>query len=257
MKGYHSDIVIEIIGLKGIPDIKAGDDIGKIICEKADEQIGGLRNGDIVVVASKIVAKSEGRIVKLSDVQPSPFAIRVAELTGKSPELVELILRESNKIVRMRDGHLIVETKHGFICANAGIDRSNVAGGEDVVALLPEDPDQSAKRIRMKIAELKGIDVAVIISDTFGRAWRRGHVNFAVGISGIKIIKDYRGMKDMYGYILSVTQMAVVDELAAAAELAMGKSSGVPIVIIRGYEYPRGEDSIKEIFYPEEKDLFR
>jgi len=249
--------VITIVGLKGFPDIKAGDDIAKMICEKAEEQIGGLRDNDIIVVASKIVAKAEGRIVKLSDIQPSPFAKRVAELTGKTPELVELILRESNKIVRMRGGHLIVETKHGFVCANAGIDKSNVAGGEDIVSLLPEDPDRSARGIRDRIRELKGVDVAVIISDTFGRAWRRGHVNFAIGIAGINVIKDYRGTQDMYGYTLRVTQMAIVDELAAAAELAMGKSKGIPVVVIRGYDYPKGEDSIKNIIYPEEKDLFR
>ncbi|MEM0212500.1 MAG: coenzyme F420-0:L-glutamate ligase [Candidatus Methanomethylicia archaeon] len=249
--------IITIVGLKGFPDIKAGDDIAKMICEKAEEQIGGLRDNDIIVVASKIVAKAEGRIVKLSDIQPSPFAKRVAELTGKTPELVELILRESNKIVRMRGGHLIVETKHGFVCANAGIDKSNVAGGEDIVSLLPEDPDRSARGIRDRIRELKGVDVAVIISDTFGRAWRRGHVNFAIGIAGINVIKDYRGTQDMYGYTLRVTQMAIVDELAAAAELAMGKSKGIPVVVIRGYDYPKGEDSIKNIIYPEEKDLFR
>jgi len=252
-----SEDVIMIIGLKGIPDIKAGDDIAKIICEKAEEQIGGLRDNDIIVVASKIVAKAEGRIVKLSEIQPSPFAKRVAELTRKTPELVELILRESNKIIRMRNGHLIVETKHGFICANAGIDKSNVAGGEDIVSLLPEDPDKSARQIRDRIRELKSVDVAVIISDTFGRAWRRGHVNFAIGIAGIRVIKDYRGTPDMYGYTLRVTQMAIVDELAAAAGLAMGKSSRIPVVIIRGYDYPKGEDSIRDLLYPEEKDLFR
>lgn len=253
----NNEDVITIIGLRGFPDIKAGDDIAKMICEKAEEQIGGLRDNDIIVVASKIVAKAEGRIVNLSNVQPSPFAKRVAELTGKSPELVELILRESNKIIRMRGGHLIVETKHGFVCANAGIDKSNVAGGEEIVSLLPEDPDKSARGIRDRIKELKGVDVAVIISDTFGRAWRRGHVNFAIGIAGINVIKDYRGTQDMYGYTLRVTQIAIVDELAAAAELAMGKSKGIPVVVIRGCDYPKGEDSIKNIIYPEEKDLFR
>ncbi|MEM2136822.1 MAG: coenzyme F420-0:L-glutamate ligase [Candidatus Methanomethylicia archaeon] len=248
---------IRIIGLKSIPDIKAGDDIAEIICEKADKQGVGLESDDIIVVASKIVAKAEGRIVKLSEVQPSPFAKRVSELTNKTPELVELILRESNKIVRMRNGHLIMETKHGFICANAGIDKSNVASGEEVVALLPEDPDQSARRIRDRIRELKNIDVAIIISDTFGRAWRRGHVNFAIGVAGISVIRDYRGQQDIYGYTLRVTQMAIVDELAAAAELAMNKSDRIPVVIIRGYKYPKGEDTIKNLLYPEDKDLFR
>ena len=166
-------------------------------------------------------------------------------------------MRESNKIVKMKFRHIIVETKHGFVCANAGIDRSNVAGRKDVVSLLPEDPDESARKIRNRIKELKGVDVAVIISDTFGRAWRAGHVNFAIGIAGMKPIRDYRGEQDMFGYTLRVTQMAIADELAAAAELAMGKSNGIPVVIIRGYEYPRGEGSHEELIYPEEKDLFR
>lgn len=248
---------IEIIGLRGIPDIKENDDIAEIICRKADEQGVELREGDVIVIASKIVSKAEGRLVRLDEVEPSPFAVKIGEDMHKTPELVELILRESRKIVKMKFRHLIVETKHGFVCANAGIDRSNVAGERNIVALLPENPDESAKRIREGIKKRKNIEVAVIISDTFGRAWRRGHVNFAIGISGMKPIKDYRGTRDIYGYTLRVTQMAVADELAAAAELAMGKSDKIPVVIIRGYDYPRGDGSSKELIYPEEKDLFR
>ncbi|RLE55061.1 MAG: coenzyme F420-0:L-glutamate ligase [Candidatus Methanomethylicota archaeon] len=248
---------IEIIGLRGIPDIKENDDIAEIICRKADEQGVGLREGDVIVIASKIVSKAEGRLVRLDEVEPSPFAVKIGEDMHKTPELVELILRESRKIVKMKFRHLIVETKHGFVCANAGIDRSNVAGERNIVALLPENPDESAKRIREGIKRRKNIEVAVIISDTFGRAWRRGHVNFAIGISGMKPIKDYRGTRDIYGYTLRITQMAVADELAAAAELAMGKSDRIPVVIIRGYDYPRGDGSSKELIYPEEKDLFR
>jgi len=248
---------IKIIGLKGIPVIKKGDNLARIICEAADKQGVGIKDGDIIVVASKVVAKAEGRIVHLNEVEPSAFAKRIGEVMRKDPRLVELVLRESNKIVKMKFRHLIVETKHGFVCANAGIDRSNVAGEKDIVSLLPENPDESARKIREGIKKIKGVDVAVIISDTFGRAWRAGHVNFAIGISGMKPIKDYRGQPDMFGYTLRVTQMAIADELAAAAELAMGKSSGIPVVIIRGYNYPRGEGSYKELLYPEEKDLFR
>ena len=248
---------IRIIGLKGIPEIYEGTDLGKLICEKADEEGVGIVEGDIIVVASKIVSKAEGRLVKLSEIKVSPFAQRVGEIMDKTPELVELILQESNKIVRMKSRHIIVETKHGFVCANAGIDHSNVRPDKDYVALLPVDPDQSARRIRNRVKEIKNINVAVIISDTFGRAWRKGHVNFAVGTAGINHIKDYRGTPDIHGHILRVTQIAIIDELAAAAELAMGKSDKIPVVIIRGYQYPKGELPIREITYPEEKDLFR
>jgi len=257
VKKYEENKVIKIIGLKNIPIINEGDDLAKIICEAADRQGVGVEDGDVIVIASKIVAKAEGRIVNLNDIQPSQFATRIGELMNKDPRLVELILRESNKIVKMKFRHLIVETRHGFVCANAGIDRSNVAGQKDVVSLLPENPDDSARKIRERIKEIKGVNVAVIISDTFGRAWRAGHVNFAIGIAGMKPIKDYRGEQDMFGYTLRVTQMAIADELAAAAELAMGKNDGIPVVIIRGYEYPKGEGSSKDLIYPEEKDLFR
>lgn len=257
MKKKSSYNEIKIIGLKGIPIIREGDDIGKIICETAKKQQVEIEDGDIIVIASKIIAKAEGRLVNLATVTPSIFAQRVAELTRKDPRLVELILQESNKIVKMKGRHLIMETRHGFVCANAGIDRSNVMGEKEIVSLLPKDPDLSARKIMKRIEELTGRKVAIIISDTFGRAWRRGHVNFAIGVAGMKPIKEYIGRSDMFGYTLRVTQMAIADELAAAAELAMGKADGIPVVIIKGYDYPKGDGTAQELIYPEEKDLFR
>jgi len=247
---------IQIMGVRGIPIVKRGDDLASMIVEAAEASGIGVKDGDVLVVAQKIVSKAEGRLVELSKVTPSPFALRIAELTNRDPRLVELVLRESNRAVRMRDGHMIMETRHGFVCANAGVDLSNISGGE-IASLLPEDPDASAARIREGIRRLRGVDVAVIISDTFGRAWRLGHVDFAIGVSGMKPLRDYRGQKDMFGYELKVTTMAVADELAAAAELIMGKSSGIPVVIIRGYEYEKGEGTARELIRPIEQDLFR
>lgn len=247
---------IQILGLQGIPIVKKGDDLASMIVEAAEASAIGIKDGDIVVVAQKIVSKAEGRLIELSGVSPSSFALRIAELTNRDARLVELVLRESNRAVRMRDGHMIMETRHGFVCANAGVDLSNVSGG-DVASLLPEDPDASASRIREGIRRLRGVDVAVIISDTFGRPWRLGHVDFAIGVAGMKPLRDYRGQKDMFGYELKVTTMAVADEIAAAAELVMGKSSGIPVVIIRGYEYERGEGTAKELIRPIQQDLFR
>ena len=248
--------MITITGLTGIPLIKAGDNLGKLIVEAAEKNGFPLLDGDVVVVAQKVVSKAEGRIVDLTKVKPSSFALTIAKETDKDPRQVEVILRETRRIVKMRDKHLIMETKHGFACANAGVDRSNVLG-ENCVSLLPEDPDRSAQKIREEIKRLTGVDVAVIISDTFGRPWRLGHVNFAVGLAGMLPFKDYRGINDMFGYTLKVTMMAVADELAAAAELAMGKTKGIPVVVIRGYRYPRGDGSARELVRPLERDLFR
>jgi coenzyme F420-0:L-glutamate ligase/coenzyme F420-1:gamma-L-glutamate ligase len=195
-------------------------------------------------------------MVDLLKIQPSAFAKTVARQINRNPEHVEVILRESSGIVRMKDNHLITETKHGYVCANAGVDKSNVTG-KHRVSLLPEDPDGSAERIRRRIEGLSKVKVAVVISDTFGRAWRIGHVNFAIGVAGMKPVRDYRGQRDMFGYKLRVTAMAVVDELAAAAELVMNKSDGIPVVIIKGYSYPRGKGSAKELVRPIQEDLFR
>lgn len=246
---------IRIIGLTGMPEARAGDDIAaQVIAAAAGGP--GLLDGDVVVVTQKIVSKAEGRVLKLEDVTPSPEADRLAAETEKDPRLVELILRESTRIVRQRGPVLITETRHGFVCANAGIDASNV-GPEGLVCLLPEDPDRSAGLIREAIKESAGADVAVIISDTFGRPWRDGHSNVAVGLAGMLPFADYVGQVDPHGYELRVSTLAVADELAAASELVMGKLDGVPAAIVRGYPYPRGEGSARQIVRDPEKDLFR
>jgi coenzyme F420-0:L-glutamate ligase/coenzyme F420-1:gamma-L-glutamate ligase len=184
------------------------------------------------------------------------MAEEIARVSGKDPRHVEVILQQSNKIIRRKDAHLIVETRHGFVCANAGVDKSNVED-PDSITVLPVDADRSARSIRERIREVAGVDVGVIISDTFGRAWRIGQVNVAIGVDGLQPITDYRGQKDMFGYVLNVTQMAVADELASAAELVMRKSDGIPVAIIRGFNYTPGGGSASELIRPEEEDLFR
>ena len=249
--------MLTILPVKGIPDIKKGDDLGKLILGKVEDQGDEFQQGDIAVVSQKIVSKAEGRILPLSKIMPSDFAKTIATETGKDPRQVEVVLRESKKIIRMRAGHLITETSHGFICANAGVDQSNVGTKRDSVTLLPRDSDASADRIRKTIHHTTGKEVPVIITDTFGRAWRIGQVNFAIGISGMKPIRDYRGTKDMYRRTLQVTEIAVADELASAAELVMNKTDKVPVAIIRGYKAPRGRGRVKDLLRPEEFDLFR
>jgi len=249
--------MLTILPVMGLPDIKKGDDLGKLILGKVEEQGDEFQQGDIAVVSQKIVSKAEGRILPLAKIIPSDFAKTIATETGKDPRQVEVVLRESKKIIRMRAGHLITETSHGFICANAGVDQSNVGTKRDSVALLPRDSDASADRIRKTIHHTTGKDVPVIITDTFGRAWRIGQVNFAIGISGMKPIHDYRGTKDMYRQTLQVTEIAVADELASAAELVMNKADRVPVAIVRGYRAPRGRGRVKDLIRPEEFDLFR
>ncbi|MEM1543632.1 MAG: coenzyme F420-0:L-glutamate ligase [Candidatus Bathyarchaeia archaeon] len=249
--------VISIIPVTGLPIIQHGDDIGLLICEAAAKQGTPIEDGDIIVVTHVIVSRAEGNIINLDSVSPSEFAKTVAEVLGKDPALVEVILRESRSIVRMGDGHIISETKHGFICANAGVDKSNVPG-ERNVAPLPKDPDLSARIIRRRIREVSGKDVAVIISDTHGRPLRNGEINVAVGVAGIKPIRDRRGEKDLFGYTLKVKQTAIADELCSAAELVIGQADeGIPVAIIRGYPYERAEDATaRDLIRPREKDLF-
>jgi len=249
--------LLTIIPVKGIPHVESGDNLGEIVVARLKEQGEEFQEGDIVVVSQKIVSKAEGRIVNLSKVTPSSFASFVGKEAGKDPRQVEVILRETRKIVRMKAGHLITETKHGFICANAGVDASNVARGKDAVTLLPLDPDDSADRIGKTIRKLTGKRVPVIVTDTFGRAWRMGQVNFAIGVSGMKPIHDYKGTRDMYRHTLHVTEIAVADELASAGELVMNKSDKVPVAIVRGYTYRRGKGTGKNLLRPEELDLFR
>jgi len=249
--------VIQIIGVEGLPIIKAGDNLAELICRAAERQGTPIQDGDIIVVTHVVVSRAEGRVVNLDEVTPSPFAKTVAELYGKDLAVVEVVLREAKSIRRMADGKIITETKHGFVCANSGVDKSNVPG-ERFVALLPEDPDASAARIRREIRRLTGCDVAVIISDTHGRPLREGEINVAVGVSGLKPIRDRRGEKDLFGYVLRVKQTAVADELSSAAELVIGQADeGVPVAIIRGYKYIKSEDArATELIRPREKDLF-
>jgi len=248
--------LIQILGIAKMPIVKSGDNIGDQIVQAAKAEDILIQANDIIVIAQKIVSKAEGNLLDLSTIQPSPLAETIAKTSGKDPRHVEVILRESTSIVRMRGAHLIVETRHGFVCANAGVDRSNV-GMNDSVVLLPVDPDKSAKLIRRQIVELTGANVGVIISDTFGRAWRNGQVNVAIGVAGLNPIADYRGTQDMFGNQLNVTQIAIADELASAAELVMRKSDRIPVAIIRGVEYVKQRGSIKPLIRPKEEDLFR
>jgi len=249
--------IIQIIPVIGLPIIKRGDDLGVLICEAAAKQGTPIEDGDIIVVTHVIVSRAEGNVINLDEVIPSEFAKNIAEETGKDPALVEVVLRESKSIVRMDGRHIICETKHGFICANAGVDRSNVPG-ERNVATLPKDPDMSAQKIRQSIKNFSGKNVAVIISDTHGRPLRRGEINVAIGVAGIKPIRDRRGERDLFGYILRVKQTAIADELSSAAELVIGQADeGIPVAIIRGYKYEVSEDATaKDLIRPREKDLF-
>lgn len=242
-----------------MPEVVSGDQVGHIISDAVQAQGTPIEDGDVLIVTQKIVSKAEGRVIDLRSVEPSYFARQLADESGKDPRLIELVLRESRSIVRMDvdRGIIITETKHGFVCANAGIDTSNVPG-DSLVALLPEDPDESARRIREQLRDtMLGASVAVIISDTFGRAWREGHVNFAIGVAGISPLKDYKGTPDAYGRILKVTNIAIADEMASAAELVTAKAINVPAAIVRGYEYAQEPDSIRHVVRERSRDLFR
>ena len=246
---------LELIGVESMGEVARGDSVGRLICEACARAGIAFRDGDVVVIAQKIVSKAEGQLVDLAAVQPSPRARELARELGKEAALVEVILGESRGIIRTGARALVVETHHGFICANAGVDQSNV--GKRHVALLPEDPDGSARRIGEEIHRETGKKPGVVISDSFGRPWRLGTVDVAVGISGIKAVKDERGLKDSYGYELKAAVAAIADEIAAAAELVMGKRDGVPVVIVRGCETEKEEGSVKELLRPVAEDLFR
>ena len=247
---------IRIIGLHGLPEVVPGDDVGQLVVEAAAAQELLIEEGDVLVVAQKVVSKAEGRLVSLSDVEPSPLAIQIALEHERDPRHTEVVLRECKRIVRMDRGVIIAETRHGFRCANAGVDASNVEGA-DMVVLLPLDPDSSANILAARVNQALGVLVGVIISDTFGRPWREGAVNVAIGVSGINPLLDYRGHVDSYGRPLRTTTIAVVDELAAAAELAMGKLGRVPAVLIKGCRYDGGNEGIGALIRPAERDMFR
>jgi coenzyme F420-0:L-glutamate ligase/coenzyme F420-1:gamma-L-glutamate ligase len=249
---------ISVIAVESLPMITEGCNVGKLIVDAAEKQNTPIKERDIIVITHKIVSKAEGNVVNLDEVAPSKRAREIAQKTGKEPVLVEVILRETKEIVRLGSNSLITETKNGIVCANAGVDRSNVEGDRNVT-LLPKDSDASAKRIREEIRKLAGCDVAVIISDTHGRPLRMGEINVTIGTAGIKPIRDRRGEKDLFGYVLRIKQTAVADELASAAELVIGQSNeGIPAAIIRGYNYQPAENApARELSRPKEKDLFR
>ncbi len=247
---------IRIIGLPGIPIVTPGDNLPVLIGRALETTSLTLRNGDVMVVTQKIVSKAENCLIQLADITPSAFAVHYAAQWDKDPRSVEVVLQQSRRIVKMDRGVIIAETHHGFICANAGVDQSNMEGS-GVVAVLPPDPDASARTIRQGLQAMLGVDVAVIISDTFGRPWRDGLVNVAIGLAGMEAVKDYTGLHDAQGYELKVTALSVADELAAAAELVMNKLDQVPVAIIQGYDYPRGEGRLSQLIREPERDLFR
>jgi coenzyme F420-0:L-glutamate ligase/coenzyme F420-1:gamma-L-glutamate ligase len=249
--------LIQIIPVRISTDIRPGDDLAALIAAAAQEVGLDLLDGDIVVVAQKIVSKSEGRIVDLTQVKPSKKALDLAKKNDKDARIVQLILKESKRIVRAKNGVIIAETRHGFICANSGVDQSN-SEGEQTAILLPLDPDASASSIRRALKKNSGRNLAVIITDTFGRPFRNGQTNVAIGVAGIEPLKSYVGSEDMYGKTLRVTEIAIVDEIASAAELVMGKADRIPAVIVRGYDYEKSEKSrIKNLIRNKKKDLFR
>lgn len=244
---------VRVIPLLGLPELDEGDDLAALLAD-ACSRAGGLEEGDIVVVAQKAVSKVEGRIVQLDEIEPSARAIELAGNDG-DPRQVEVILRETVEVVRSRPPLVISQTAHGFVCASAGVDASN-AKGEGTVVLLPLDPDDSAARLRACLARLTGIAPGVIVSDSFGRAWRQGTTDVALGVAGIVALRDLRGTTDSRGYELRSTMIAVADEIAGAAELVMGKANGIPAAIVRGLD-ASGEGRAADIVMPRERDLFR
>jgi coenzyme F420-0:L-glutamate ligase/coenzyme F420-1:gamma-L-glutamate ligase len=250
-----SDLSISLFVIPGIPEIRKGQNLGRLIALAARRAGIVLEAGDILVVAQKIISKAEGRIVALSTVKPSPRALALAKKLSGDPRLMEVILRESKRVVRS-ERVLIVETHHGFVCANAGVDHSNVAG-RDCVTLLPKSPDRSARQLAAALRKQTGKRVAVIISDTFGRPWRLGLINVAIGTAGVPAMIDLRGKCDRHRKLLRATVVAVADELAAAGGLLMGKAAGTPVVVIRGYRCRFVQDPASRIIRPAEEDLFR
>jgi coenzyme F420-0:L-glutamate ligase/coenzyme F420-1:gamma-L-glutamate ligase len=245
----------EVIGVEGIREVRPGDDVARLIADAARAQGTPIAPRDLLVVGQKIVSKAEGRLVRLTEVTPSPATLALAPALGRDPRFVEIVLRESRRVVRMDKTVLITETHHGWVCANAGVDQSNVDG--DTVALLPEDPDASARRLRESIRALTGADVAIIVADTFGRPWREGLTNVAIGVAGLAAQRSYLGELDTAGRPLQATILAVADELASAAELVMGKLDRIPAAIVRGFAWTPGEDGSKPLLRDPARDLFR
>jgi coenzyme F420-0:L-glutamate ligase/coenzyme F420-1:gamma-L-glutamate ligase len=247
---------LTITAVSGLPEIRPGDDLATLIRDSARAQRAEIQTGDIIVIAQKIVSKSEGRIVHLADVVPGERALAMAAEAGKDARQLEVVLSECAKIVRWERGILICETRHGFVCANAGVDRSN-AGAPDTVVLLPVDPDASAARLRDAVRATADATVAVVVTDTFGRAWREGHTNVAIGIAGLPALKRYVGQHDPEGYELRVTEIAVADEIAGAAELVMGKLDRCPVALVHGFTLDEPSETAREYVRPADRDLFR
>jgi coenzyme F420-0:L-glutamate ligase/coenzyme F420-1:gamma-L-glutamate ligase len=250
--------MISLIPVGGIPEVRPGDDLASLIAAGLGAGGIGLANDDVLVVTQKVVSKAEGRVVDLATVEPRPEAVAWAERWGKDARQVELVLRESAEVVRWADGGLIISrTRHGFVCANAGVDLSNT-GGERLATLLPEDPDASARQLRERLGALTGSRPAVVISDSFGRPWRSGIVNVAIGAAGIAALADLRGQPDAQGREMRSTIVAVADELASAADLAGGKVGQLPVVVVRGYAaaQPHDDRGAAELVMPREQDLF-
>jgi coenzyme F420-0:L-glutamate ligase / coenzyme F420-1:gamma-L-glutamate ligase len=246
---------VQVLPVEGLGEIEPGADLAALIGAALEQQGTPLQDGDILVVTQKIVSKAEGALVRLRDVEPSGLASEWAALWNKDARLVELVLRESRRIVRMERGVIISETHHGLVCANAGVDQSNVGG--DSVTLLPKDPDASAERLRSALGAASRAQIGVVISDTFGRAWREGQTNIAIGVAGVEALRHFEGQLDPTGYELRVTMLATADELASAAELVMGKVDGVPVALVRGLARALGPGSAHELVRPAATDMFR
>jgi coenzyme F420-0:L-glutamate ligase/coenzyme F420-1:gamma-L-glutamate ligase len=247
---------LEIFPVPGIPEIKRGDNLAEIIFESAMKNKITLEDGDILVIAQKIVSKAEGCVHKKNSVKVSGFAEKMSKYTGHDPAYMELVLQQSKRVVRMANGLVIAQTHHGFVMANSGVDSSN-SGGKNRIVTLPQDPDNSAVQIKKSLETCTGKKLAVIISDTFGRPWRNGQVNMAVGIAGLKPIVDYRGMKDNNGRTMKATEIAVADELSSAAELVSGKTKKLPVAIIRNYKFDPDFGTAKELVRDEASDIFK
>jgi len=251
---------LEVLALDGIPEVVPGDDLPALIVAALSATPGALpaRADDVLVVTQKVVSKAEGAIVDLTTIEPRQEAVEFAERWDRDARQVELVLREARRVVRMANGVVITETPHGFVCANGGIDASNVGPASgSVVTLLPVDPDASAARIRAAVRAATGVDVPVVISDSFGRPWRYGIVDVAIGVSGLAPLDDLRGTPDHDGRLMKATVRAVADELASAAELTLGKLAGRPVALVRGAAFSRAEGSIRDVLMPEAFDLFR
>ncbi|HKZ94141.1 MAG TPA: coenzyme F420-0:L-glutamate ligase [Candidatus Bathyarchaeia archaeon] len=250
---------VSIVGLEGFPMVKAGDNVTELILATARNEHVTFDEGDVVVVAHKIVSKAEGRTIKLSAIKPSKRANELAKITRRDPRLVELVLREAKRVVKATSEILIVENRLGFVCINAGVDKSNVEGA-DGYTLLPLNPDESARQIHSQIKKLTGKKVAVVICDTYSRPFRRGQVEFAIGLAGISPFRDYRGQKDLFGYVLKVKLSAIADEIASAAELLMGQGGeATPVVVIKGLGNIKFNEEVSagELFISEQEDLFK